>query len=228
MIATTEQALQIENAEKKNVYFKLVADVVTTDEIYFSGTKLTFDLNGHSIKLEYGAGVKLNNGGVFNVGGSGSTLVIKDSSEKQTGSVIGCNKNYSEKVTCAVRINYKGRLEIYGGKFYGTSEGTSCIFTAGRSASVKIYGGEFSCASASNGKYYVLNHQDGKAGASYNNKTGGSTMTIYGGTFYNYNPGVSVVDPVNSGTGTIKVAEGYVTTEVAYDGGTKYVVSKAE
>ncbi len=62
LVATGEQALKMENAKG---YFKLVDDIVVTDEIYLSGKTVTVDLNGHSIRLEYAAGAKPNNGSVF-------------------------------------------------------------------------------------------------------------------------------------------------------------------
>ena len=223
LISTAEQALNM-NANKG--YYKLMADIVVNNEIYLSGKTFVLDLNGHSITLDYADGVKPNNGSVLYIGGKGGNLTINDSSAEQTGAVIGSDKTYTNKVTCAVRVNYRGALTINGGHFYGTSEGTSCIFTAGRSATVKIYGGTFQTATPSNGMYYVLNHQDGKAGASYNNITGGSTMTVYGGSFKNYNPGITPVDPVNSGTGVIKLADGYVATETADGSDTWYTVSK--
>ena len=221
-IFTAEQALAIEK-NKKGASYKLMADIVVPDEIYVSGKKVTFDLNGQSVKLEYGEGVELINGGVFNIGGKGSGLTINDSSAEQTGKVIGTDKEYTGKVTCAVRVNYRGALTINGGHFYGTSEGTSCIFTAGRSATVKIYGGTFQTATPSNGMYYVLNHQDGTTKFSV---TGGSTMTVYGGSFKNYNPGKTPVDPVNSGTGVIKLADDCTTTATTEGDVTWYTVSK--
>ena len=71
LVATGEQALKMENAKG---YFKLVDDIVVTDEIYLSGKTVVMDLNGHSIRLEYAAGVKPNNGSVFYVGGKRKTL----------------------------------------------------------------------------------------------------------------------------------------------------------
>ncbi len=225
LIATAEQALAVENSKG---YFKQVNDIVVPDEVYMGSKTYVWDLNGHTIRLEYGDGITLTNGGVFNVGGKNSSLTINDSSADQSGAVIGSDQTYKEKVTSAVRINYQGKLTINGGHFYGMSEGTSCIFTAGRNATVIINGGVFETASPyGDGIYYVLNHQDGKAGASWNNKTGGSKMTVYGGTFKEYNPGVTEVDPVNSGTGKISVADGYKTTSEVIDGATWYtVVSK--
>ena len=160
LVATGEQALKMGNVKG---YFKLVDDIVVTDEIYLSGKTVTVDLNGHSIRLEYAAGVKPNNGSVFYVGGKKGNLTINDSSEGQTGAVYGSDKTYANKVTSAVRAGNYGRLTINGGHFYGTSEGTSCIFvytsmSSGSKATVTINGGKFETATPSNGTYYVLNH----------------------------------------------------------------------
>ena len=218
LIFSAEQALAIEK-NKKGATYKLMADIVVPDEIYMSGKTYTFDLNGHSIRLEYGEDVKPNNGSVLYIGGKKSSLTINDSSAEQTGAVIGSDKTYPNKVTSAVRAGNYGRLTINGGHFYGTSEGTSCIFvyttmSSNSKATVTINGGTFETASPSNGTYYVLNHQD--------NATAGCTITVNGGSFKNYNPGVTTVDPVNAKTGKIVLGEGCTTTQ----NGEWYTVSK--
>ena len=220
LVATGEQALKMENAKG---YFKLVDDIVVTDEIYLSGKTVTVDLNGHSIRLEYAAGVKPNNGSVFYIGGKKGNLTINDSSEAQTGAVYGSDKTYANKVTSAVRAGNYGRLTINGGHFYGTSEGTSCIFvytsmSSGSKATVTINGGKFETATPSNGTYYVLNHQD--------NATAGCTITVNSGSFKNYNPGVTTVDPVNAKTGKITLGAGCTTTSTVDGSDTWYTVSK--
>lgn len=222
LISTAEQALNM-NANKG--YYKLMADIVVNNEIYLSRKTFVLDLNGHSITLDYADGVKPNNGSVISIGGSGSSLTINDSSEKQTGAVIGSDKTYPNKVTCAVRVNNSGKLTINGGHFYGTSEGTSCIFvmtsmSSGSKATVTINGGKFETATPSNGTYYVLNHQD--------NATAGCTITVNGGSFKNYNPGVTVVDPVNAKTGKIVLGAGCTTTSETVGNDTWYTVSKAK
>ena len=218
LIANAEQAMQIEKL-KKGAYLKLVNDITVPDEIYMSGKKFVFDLNGHTVKLEYAEGVKPNNGSVLYIGGRNGSLTINDSSEAQTGAVIGSNKTYTNKVTSAVRAGNYGKLIINGGHFYGTSEGTSCIFvyttmSSSSKATVTINGGKFETATPSNGTYFVLNHQD--------NASTGCTITVNGGSFKNYNPGVTVVDPVNAKTGKIVLGEGCSTTQ----NGEWYVVSK--
>ena len=218
LIANAEQAMQIEKL-KKGACLKLVNDITVPDEIYMSGKKFDFDLNGHTIKLEYAEGVKPNNGSVLYIGGRGGSLTINDSSAAQTGAVIGSDKSYTNKVTSAVRAGNYGKLTINGGHFYGTSEGTSCIFvytstSSGSKATVTINGGKFETTTPSNGTYFVLNHQD--------NATAGCTITVNGGSFKNYNPGVTTVDPVNAKTGKIVLGTGCTTTQ----DGEWYVVSK--
>ena len=202
LIATGEQAYKMRNAAG---YYKLVNDVVVTNEIYLSGKTITIDLNGHSVKLEYAADAKPNNGGVFNIAGKKSLVTINDSSENGTGAVIGSDKTYPNKVTSAVRVGNYGKLIINGGHFYGTSEATSCIYVhtsmlSSNKATVTINGGKFETASAQSGTYFVLNHGDGNSA--------GCTITVNGGSFKNYNPGVTTVDPVNAKTGKIVLGDG--------------------
>ena len=219
LIATGEQALDMENAKG---YFKLVNDVVVSDEIYLSGKTVVLDLNGHSIKLEYADGVKPNNGSVLYIGGKNGNLTINESSAAQTGAVIGSDQTFTNKVTSAVRVGNYGKLTINGGHFYGMSAETSCIFvytsmSSSSKATVVINGGIFE-TTPSNGTYFVLNHQD--------NATAGCTMTVNGGTFINYNPGVTVVDPDNEKTGKITLGAGCTTTEEVHGSDTRYIVSK--
>ena len=64
----------------------------------------------------------------------------------------------------------------------------------------------------------MLNHQD--------NVTAGCTITVNGGSFKNYNPGVTTVDPVNAKTGKITLGNGCKTTESTVGSDTWYTVSK--
>ena len=220
LIANGDQAYKMRNFNQKNksLYFKLIDNVVTTGEIYLNKSTATIDLNGYSIKLEYGSDVKPNNGGVFNLA-STSNLTINDSSAAQTGAVIGSGDTYDGVVTCAVKVGSYAKLTINGGHFKGTSEATSCIFvkttTATKNKStVTINGGKFETASDLNGIYYVLNHQD--------NCSAGCTITVNGGSFKNYNPSETAVDPANDKTGKIALGEGCTVTS----DGDWFVVSK--
>lgn len=220
LIATGEHAYNMRDGKG---YFKLIDDVVVANEIYMSKKTYVVDLNGHSVKLEYADGVKPNNGSVFYIAGKGGQLTINDSSEAQTGAVIGSDKTYSNKVTSAVRAGNYGKLTINGGHFYGTSEGTSCIFvytnmSSSTKATVTINGGIFETATPSNGIYFVLNHQD--------STSAGCTITVNGGKFKNYNPGVTTVDPVNAYTGKIVLGTGCTTTSEVIGSDTWYTVSK--
>lgn len=206
----------------------LTSDIVATDELYIGGGRVcTIDLNGKTVTLNYADDAKPNNGGVFNVAGAGSHLTINDSSEDQTGKVIGSDKTITNKVTCAVRAGNYGKLTINGGHFYGKSEGTSCIFVCtnqykANAATVVINGGTFETASAYEGIYYVLNNEDGTKWKG----SAGCTITVNGGTFKNYNPTITVVDTDHANTGKIVLGEGCKTTETTDGTDTWYTVSK--
>ena len=218
LIATGEQALKLGASAAS---YKLIEDVVVSNEIRVT-TKSILDLNGHSITLKYDSDVTPNNGSVLYVGGSKGNLTINDSSNGQ-GKVIGTDESIENKVTSAVRAGNYGKLTINGGHFYGKSEETSCIFVmtsaaSGSKATVTINGGIFETATPSNGTYFVLNHQD--------SASAGCTITVNGGKFKNYNPGVTVVDPVNAKTGKIVLGTGCKTTETKDGDVTWYIVSK--
>ena len=220
LIATADQALKMKNSKG---YFKLVNDIVVSNEIYLSGKTYTLDLNGHSIRLEYGEGINPNNGSVLYIGGKNGNLTINDSSEAKTGAVYGSDKNYSNKVTSAVRAGNYGKLTINGGHFYGMSQGTSCIFVCTSRASkaaakVTINGGVFETASPSGGTYFVLNHED--------SATRDCKITVNGGKFKNYNPGVTQVDPANAYTGKIVLGTGCTTASETIGDDIWYTVSK--
>ncbi len=222
--ASTEEELTALLADTSVNNIVIANDIVATNELRVeNGRVCTVDLNGHSVKLEYAENVSPINGSVFYIIGKGTHLTINDSSEDQTGKVIGSDKTFASKVTSAVRVGKWANLTINGGHFYGMSEGTSCIYVfsstiSSHKATVVINGGTFETASPANGKYYVLNHED-KA-------TTGCTITVNGGTFKNYNPGVTAVDPVNAKTGKIVLGEGCKTTETTDGTDTWYTVSK--
>ena len=207
----------------KNKTVVIQSDEVLSNEVYLSGKAFTLDLNGHSLSLEYGEGVKPNNGSVVYIAGKNSKLTITDSSEAQTGAIYGSDKNYTNKVTSAVRVGNYGKLVINGGHFYGMSDGTSCIYVCtsrARStyATVTINGGIFETASPSGDTYFVLNHED--------SATTDCKITVNGGKFKNYNPGVTSVDPVNAYTGKIVLGTGCTTTSETIGSDTWYTVSK--
>ena len=218
LIATNEHAFNIRTVAG---FYKLVDDIIIDDEIRIKSTAArTLDLNGHSITLVYGESATPSLGGV--IGLTNGTLTINDTSASQTGSIIGSKNNYSRIVTSAISVRSYGKLTINGGHFYGQSEGTTCIFVytghGNMGATVTINGGIFETASPSNGISYVLNHEDGM--------TTGSKIIVNGGSFKNYNPGVTVVDPVNATTGKILLGTGCTTTSEVIGNDTWYTVTK--
>ena len=227
-IASTADELTALIADTSVNNIVIANDIVATNELKISaGRVCTVDLNGHTVSLVYAEGVTPNNGGVFNVAGKKSHLTINDSSEDQTGKVIGSDKTFASKVTCAVRAGNYGKLTINGGHFYGMSEGTSCIFVntnnqKANAATVVINGGTFETASPENGTYYVLNNEDGTKFKG----SAGCTITVNGGTFKNYNPTVTVVDTDHANTGKILLGTGCKTTETTDGTDTWYTVSK--
>ena len=225
LISTAEQILNIENLDNasKMTSYKLVSNIVVNEEIYFGGRKVTLDLNGFSVSLEYLETSTKNNYATFSTGGKGSNFIILDSSELQNGEVYGPDITISNKAPCAVRTNYYANLEINGGHFYSRGKSNPCIFNAGRNVTIKIKGGEFETQSDYNNEYFVLNHQDG---SKWNNMSS-SKMIISGGVFYNYNPGVTPTEQQNQYAGKIYLETGYKSIEEKITtGGVKYIVVK--
>ena len=224
-IASTADELVAMIADKTVNTIVLASDIAVTDEIKVSRV-CTIDLSGHTVSLDYADDATPSYGGVFNVVGAKanqSNLTINDSSEDQSGAVIGSSKNYTNKVTSAVYVGKYGKLTINGGHFYGKSEDTSCIFVnttraASQKATVVINGGIFETTNSEGKIAYVLNHQD--------SNTPNCTITVNGGMFKNYNPGVTKVDPVNAYTGKIVLGTGCKTTETTDGTDTWYTVSK--
>ncbi len=199
--------------------YKLISDIVLGDELRLAQYTRTIDLNGHVLSLKYGTGVDPIDNATISI--RKCELTIKDTSVEQTGTVLGGISTDTE-TNCAIRVGMKATLNIESGNFRSTDDGASTIFvytnrTSSSAATVNIKGGTFETTQY-NGTYYVLNHQDGNSRD--------SKINVYAGTFINYNPGVTVVDPVNTYTGKIVLGAGSSTTEEAIPGGgTKYIVT---
>lgn len=86
--------------------------------------------------------------------------------------------------------------------------GNSTVYATG-GANVEIYGGFFKSECAWGGKYYVLNQ----------NNTNPGTITVYGGTFVNYDPSTG-----DDNLGGSFVAEGYKVISEAHGADTWYTV----
>lgn len=127
----------------------------------------------------------------------GSTVTINGN-----GEVRSQNAKYSIAVWAQ-----GGEVIINGGKYYNEGEGSDLIY-ASAGGKVYIYGGEFYPNSMQEGvagtanKYTALNIKDKDRDT--------SSIIVYGGKFYNFNP----ANNVSEGPGTNFVAEGYESVEV--------------
>ena len=222
--AGSEEALReaIEAAQGFSVV-RLTADVDLKEELYINGVDLMLDLNGFTLSLHYGEGVKRNNCSTLYV--ANATLIINDSSEDKSGRVentdtTGGTNLSSKDNNYAVRVGREANLIINGGTFYTSADsagnGNSVILiysTSSNESTVTINGGVFETEAAYNGTYFVLNVQDGFKGG----------YVVCGGTFKSYKPGTT-----NTGE-LATVPEGYEIAEQEIENGVVwYTVQKAQ
>ena len=202
---------------------RLTADVDLKEELYINGVDLMLDLNGFTLSLHYGEGVKRNNCSTLYV--ANATLIINDSSEDKSGRVentdtTGGTNLSSKDNNYAVRVGREANLIINGGTFYTSADsagnGNSVILiysTSSNESTVTINGGVFETEAAYNGTYFVLNVQDGFKGG----------YVVCGGTFKGYKPGTT-----NTGE-LATVPEGYEIAEQENENGVVwYTVQKAQ
>lgn len=202
---------------------RLTADVDLKEELYINGVDLMLDLNGFTLSLHYGEGVKRNNCSTLYV--ANATLIINDSSEDKSGRVentdtTGGTNLSSKDNNYAVRVGREANLIINGGTFYTSADsagnGNSVILiysTSSNESTVTINGGVFETEAAYNGTYFVLNVQDGFKGG----------YVVCGGTFKSYKPGTT-----NTGE-LATVPEGYEIAEQEIENGVVwYTVQKAQ
>lgn len=222
--AGSEEALReaIEAAQGFSVV-RLTADVDLKEELYINGVDLMLDLNGFTLSLHYGEGVKRNNCSTLYV--ANATLIINDSSEDKSGRVentdtTGGTNLSSKDNNYAVRVGREANLIINGGTFYTSADsagnGNSVILiysTSSNESTVTINGGVFETEAAYNGTYFVLNVQDGFKGG----------YVVCGGTFKGYKLGTT-----NTGE-LATVPEGYEIAEQEIENGVVwYTVQKAQ
>lgn len=117
------------------------------------------------------------------------------------GDVIAQKADYS----MAVWAN-GGKVVIKGGKFYNNGDNSDLIY-ASDGSQVEIYGGEFHAnenkgAAGTKNKYPALNIKDKDRAT--------TTITVFGGKFYGFNP----ANNVSEGANTNFVAPGYKSVEV--------------
>ena len=172
------------------------------DGLSFEGS-LSFE-NG-SASISTGAKVTQPNGVALNVTGANTNVTVNggdfDGGEGGDNICVWADNGASLKIN-------KGNFTV-GGDADGA--GNSTVYATG-GANVEIYGGFFKSECAWAGKYYVLNQ----------NNTNPGTITVYGGTFVNYDPSTG-----DDNLGGSFVAEGYKVISEAHGADTWYTVVAA-
>ena len=162
-----------------------------------------------SLVVKSGANAVLDLGGhrISNVGASKCAIRVEDGASlviRGNGHVYG---GEGTEYSCAVIA--QGALTIESGVFSvgvdKNGQGNSCIYAQG--GHVVINGGTFSSSAMYNGKYWVLNQQNGVS----------SSIIVKGGTFVNFDPANPLTDDYPS-----YVANGYKSQPV--EGTSNFIV----
>lgn len=172
------------------------------DGLSFEGS-LSFE-NGYA-SISTGTKVTQPNGVALNVTGANTKVTVNggdfDGGEGGDNICVWAGNGASLKIN-------KGNFTV-GGDASGA--GNSTVYATG-GANVEIYGGFFKSECAWAGKYYVLNQNNNNPG----------TITVYGGTFVNYDPSTG-----DDNLGGNFVAEGYKVISEAHGADTWYTVVAA-
>lgn len=156
-------------------------------------TDAVIDLNGK--KLTYSG-----SGATFGIYvGSGANLTILDSSFDNSGRLETSNSN-----AWVVQVG-KGTANIYGGNFSTAND--CCIYA--NNGKINIYGGKFECNGNDQLTLNIGNNYRGE----------GRGIYVYGGTFKNFEPGVTNAEEVFLG-------DGYQVTSESSGSDIWYTVSK--
>lgn len=189
------------SAAKSGDTVKLLSDITLSTKVSISNKTLTLDMNGH--KITYGASGK-NFGVLVFLGASDITITGNGSFDfDETYSA-----DTSESEGRIFNVNNSSVLTIENGTFYA---GVTCIL-ADNNAKAIILGGTYSASQSYDGNWFLLNLQD-KAEAQ---------ITVYGGTFAEYDPSQSHTEP---GGPVSFCAEGYTVTSEEKEGITYYTVA---
>ncbi len=172
------------------------------DGLSFEGS-LSFE-NGNA-SISTGTKVTQPNGVALNVTGANTKVTVNGGDFD--GGEGGDNICVWAANGASLKIN-KGNFTV-GGDASGA--GNSTVYVTG-GANVEIYGGFFKSECEWEGKYYVLNQNNGNPG----------TITVYGGTFVNYDPSTG-----DDNLGGNFVAEGYKVISEAHGADTWYTVVAA-
>lgn len=182
-INTLEELTTIMNNVSGEANLTLNKDMTLETYVVIAGNgSVNMDLNGHNIIRDQATALYMNSDDV--------EVNIKGQGEVAGAQAIWANA---------------GTANIYEGTFRSNAvKGGDCIYASG-TGKVNIYGGEF-FAEVNNEDfaephYSCLNIRDAYRGT--------ASITVYGGTFHNFNP----ADNVSEGRGTNFVAPGYKSVE---------------
>ena len=173
----------------------VIVEPVTTKAGEAAAFEVTIDLNGKNINAPLFA----ESNGAVNEGTTDSYAFWVKEGAKLT--INGNGNVTTQACTYSIAVWAQGgEVVINGGTYANAGEGSDLIY-ASAGGKVTINGGTFKAnkkqagVEGNNNEYSALNLKDNT----------GSTIIVYGGTFYNFNP----ADNLSEGPGTNFVATGY-------------------
>ena len=197
--AVTKKALvsKLDQLQTALAYGASEIDLISKLQIA-SGENVVLNLNNHKINNTT-KGVAISVEGELTINGDGEVYGGHGGNNQAVHAVTG------------------GKVTINGGTFSvgpdASNEGNSCIESSG--GDILIYGGKFSSEAKYAGKYWVLNLND-----AVENK-----ITVYGGSFVNFDPSQTGTEPANHSDNF--VASGYTVSSTTEDGKTIYTVTQS-
>ena len=144
------------------------------------------------LSLEKDAEITVVDDGIFDLYGSSELTISGEGALNQT---------FDSELGYLLRAGDNSKVRIDGGTFIA---GLTCV-QAGGNSSVEIYGGHFEALADWGGTYWLLNLIDNSA----------ATITVYGGTFVNFDPSKSSTENPQANF----VADGYKVISEEKDNG---------